>query len=115
MSLIEFTGECANCEKKTTQAFQVKHPDTAMHWRCATCLRSLLDDGKAVMIVGYVTKTKGIKTEDPFRVYKEMRAAEDEALSAPSILVKENSVSDPKQDTDWLAGGLEPDEEPTKS
>lgn len=82
-SLIHFNGSCAHCDRATSQAWQIKHPETAMHWRCAKCLRTLLGEGKPIIVTGYSTRYTRVFSDQPLRVYRALAAAVEAWNAAP--------------------------------
>lgn len=71
----EYEGACENCGHTTRYAFQVSHAQTATHWRCASCFRDLVDNGRGVLVTGYTTKVVGLCRTDRATTKRAVNAA----------------------------------------
>lgn len=73
---------CDHCWERPA-AFQVKHPETSLHWRCLHCLRRMALSSDAPFIVfGAATARQTREMTDPVaagRMADAMEAARDAA------------------------------------
>ena len=77
-AMCAFSGICQVCDGITSQAFQIKHPETSMHWRCAPCLREIIADRHGILVVGFATQTRQFARDDHANVARAIRAAQVE-------------------------------------
>ncbi len=73
---------CEHCSSRPA-AFQVKHPETSLHWRCLGCVRDMaLNDSKPFIIFGTTTKNRTRHLEDG-RIAARMANAMQAAAAGP--------------------------------
>lgn len=79
----DYAGHCENCDHETQVAWQVTHPQTATHWRCSECLRSLLaaPADHPVLVTGFVKPTSGTRVTNLVAARKASWAARDVFLA----------------------------------
>lgn len=55
---------CQHCKKRPA-AFQVKHPETSLHWRCVHCVREwALGHDLPFIVFGAITKNRSSEMVD---------------------------------------------------